>query len=617
MEENNLYFQKDQTIHCIGNGLMAVYEKGVNLDQVFGPPYSTPSGIKMFLEQTPGLQIDTSRQTGTGIWTHQLSSGNQHLGSIVDFMATGFPCFIRKIELTQSIRFHLLPDPQWDLCINGKRYQAAEVSNGILLYGKAGISFYEQASYPVVHDMSLQIVICGPSSLDNNLNLTLLPGSSSIYFIAGADYPSCIQNTEYALSHSSKRLLENTQKDWQKFSGRRRNFDTTFSHTLPYREQILESIDSTSVLLRSQQAYEGGVIAGHNFHFAYVRDQYGASRGLLALGYLEEAKKILKYYWDIFQKHGKIQNAQSIGQSHYFHIHENDSVEITGYLILQAFDYYHASKDKEFLISLFPLLDWAWRQQISQLDNHTLSFNGDETYVAGGLMPRTALWDASAESTLLFITAGEKLLSFAQAHSLWNDDLLTYYHKEWKNTREHYLQIFYRNGAIITNRYDVRSSRPSPRFTHGVCVKCNSFGWNEIGSDGCYYCRHCHEIASSNAHPLKKEFLIPTVQLIPCYIDSSLFSPDELEKMAYGAMVALLKQPKILGHDFGVLLYALSKFHSPYAQNICKRMFEVETPQKGWSEFYLNGQASGTQYRPWESGINIESSIRYAEEFSN
>ena len=43
-----------------------------------------------------------------------------------------------------------------------------------------------------------------------------------------------------------------------------------------------------------------------------------------------------------------------------FHIHENDDVEITGYLILQAFDLLAATHDEAFIKEISPMLKWAF-----------------------------------------------------------------------------------------------------------------------------------------------------------------------------------------------------------------------------------------------------------------
>jgi len=136
------------------------------------------------------------------------------------------------------------------------------------------------------------------------------------------------------------------------------------------------------------------------------------------MGYFDEARDILKFYWDIWKRSGYIRNAQAIGIPGVFHQHENDEVEITGYLIIQAFDYLEKTKDTALVKEIFPLLEWAWSAQKRNLIRGMLPFNGDETYVAGGILPRSALNDGSAESTLLFLEAGKRLMPFIEENNL-------------------------------------------------------------------------------------------------------------------------------------------------------------------------------------------------------
>ena len=95
-------------------------------------------------------------------------------------------------------------------------------------------------------------------------------------------------------------------------------------------------MEDTALQIRAQQHKDGGVQAGHNYHLAYVRDQYGVARGLIAMGAWQEARKILEFYRTVFSRWGLIANAQAMGIDGIFHVHENDEVEITGYLLLQG-----------------------------------------------------------------------------------------------------------------------------------------------------------------------------------------------------------------------------------------------------------------------------------------
>ena len=162
-------------------------------------------------------------------------------------------------------------------------------------------------------------------------------------------------------------------------------------------------------MMRTQQAVQGAEIAGYPYPLGYVRDQYGVARGYLAMGYYREAESILRFYWDIWKKTGELHCAQGIGVDGIFHIHENDGVESPGYLILQAFDLLAKTGDTAFTREIFPMLEWCWEVQKKHLAGHMLPFNGDETYVAGGILPRSCLNDGSSEATMLFIDGGELL----------------------------------------------------------------------------------------------------------------------------------------------------------------------------------------------------------------
>ena len=77
------------------------------------------------------------------------------------------------------------------------------------------------------------------------------------------------------------------------------DFSRILPPDFPQREKLLQTIDDVAVLIKTQQSAEGGVLAGYPYPLAYVRDQYGVSRGLSTLGYFDEAKAILEFYWKI------------------------------------------------------------------------------------------------------------------------------------------------------------------------------------------------------------------------------------------------------------------------------------------------------------------------------
>ena len=129
---------------------------------------------------------------------------------------------------------------------------------------------------------------------------------------------------------------------------------------------------------------------------------------------------ILDFYWRVWQRSGLIHNAQAIGYPGIFHRHENDETEITGYLVVQAFDYYRKTRDTAFLREIMPMLEWATEAQQRNLIDGMLPFNGDETYIAGGVVPRQVMYHGSAEATLLFVEGSRRLIRFVREQGLWS-----------------------------------------------------------------------------------------------------------------------------------------------------------------------------------------------------
>ena len=362
----------------------------------------------------------------------------------------------------------------------------------------------------------------------------------------------------------------------------------------------------------------------------YVRDQYGVSRGLIALGHTAEAEAILEFYWQIWQRYGRICNAQAAGVEGAFHIHENDEVEITGYLIRQAFDLESAGCPGV-VERVFPMLLWAWEAQKKHLIAGMLPFNGDETYVAGGILPRTALNDGSAEATLLFLDGGEKLITWAAGRKMMPADDLAAERALLAQVRSAYRANFWRAGRLLTNN-PARAALPGaqPRFRHGVCERCHAegrmraIGWTERSPVGRYLCPAC--LAENGYTPfIPRTYDLQSVSLTPLYFNSTLFSLAEL-RPAVEAIYTTYRQSGNLpsrpdddsglsvGYDYGFLLYALTRLDHPGALDLYRKTLSLADTAGAWVEYYRSHQPQGTRCRPWESGINIEALLACASQ---
>lgn len=609
-------------VHCLGNGKLAVYGQGINIMQVFGPPYSSPSFMKLKLRKQE-YEVTSNRIKGSAIWQHEQKESSKTIFEAVDFVDAEIPCFIRKLYIEEEIIFNL--EIENDFCIlnNINRFEKfgakasllAEADSGVYIYGK----------YPSPKKLTHQVVVTGNIELiegksKNTYQIICKKGEATIYISGGPSYPECIKNMESALVTDYETMLSRTKVYWSEFTTRRFEFEKKIPMYLEQREVLLKTIDDVSVLIKTQQGIDGGVLAGHNYHLAYIRDQYGTFRCLLKLGYYSEAKAILNFYWNVWKRRGRLHNAQASGVDGIFHVHENDSVEITGYLINQAFDYYKVTGDAELFKEIMPMLQWAWNMQKEQLVDYMLPFNGDETYIAGGILPRSCINDGSAEATLLFITSGQRLLKWIKENGYWEARILDENIKLLEETIKNYKKNFVEEGRIITNNPERREKIKLPVYRHGVCEGCYSFGWTEKNTGDRYVCPVCLEKNHVKRVEPQKYYL-KSVSLMPLYIGSELFSMEEIRIMANEIVLNYKTTGRLpsreldkisVGYDYGLFLYTLSKLNNPLAKEIFGRMLDMLDSTGAWVEYYDKDVPKGTRYRPWESGINLEAAINYA-----
>lgn len=620
----NSYSQKSTgALHCLGNGQYCIFQDGVEVKSIFGPTYSSPSYLQLNLEDK-NIAVLSTRLPGSAIWKHTLRLNGETIAEITDFVDSKLPVFVRKIVAFKSFKLSLdiLKDLSFDLIDNISDYSGA--SAALLVHKDRGLPIYGVYEHP--YEQFHQIIIRNRASLQKNaqtgsFDINIGTGQSEIYFIGGPFYQECVENTLKIMALNYNDLYIRTLKNWEDFTKRRVDFASRLSDKNPDRQLILDQIDNVAILLKTQQSFEGAEIAGHLFHLGYVRDQYGVSRGFLALGYYKEAKNILDFYWQIWQKFGLLHNAQAIGVPGIFHIHENDEVELTGYLIIQAFDYLKKTHDINFVKTIFPMLQWAWNVQKKNLVKNMLPFNGDETYVAGGILPRTALNDGSAESTLLFIQSGQLLLPFMKEYKLWNKDSIQSDEKLKLTVASHYHENFIQENRIVANNPSRMSIAEMPAFRHGVCAGGHGVVYTKKDKNGNYLCPKCYMEKKEFLPFERKSFYIPSIALTPLYIGSDLISKQLLKqnidviKNSYVKSGQISSRPGVnivIGYEYGFLLYALSKYRDPLADRVFKDAMSVVDESGAWVEYYQDGKPMGCRYRPWESAINIEAIIEYA-----
>ena len=622
----------DGSINVLGDGKLIAYEQGPDVIQVFGPPYASPTALSIRLEASAPMESRSTREPGAAIWQHNLFQDSRKVGTMLDFVDSGSPVFLRQIQTETPLRFRLHPHAQAELVQNGARYMTQGATGGMLVELPSGVPIF--MNYLTHVPEWYQVVWTGKVQAEQDPSkdeiLTIGPGESTIAVVSGEEYPDIVRDTESLLASGAGPLLERTRQHWSTFTHARTDFAPRIKSTVPDRDLLLQTVDDVAVLLAAQQSSGGGVLAGHGYHWYGIRDQNGVGRTLLYLGEPRQARAIYDFYWSIWQRYHVLHNGEGEEPHFFFHIHENDGAEIPGYLILGAFEILSSTHDDAYIQKIFPMLEWAWEIQKKNLILDMMPFDGDETYVAGGLLPRSALNDGSAEATLLFFESGTKLVNWAERHRQWTPARVAEARSVLGSVQRNYRKNFWRDGRLITNNPARAEAAPMPRFRHGVCERCMAekrfkhLTWNERTPTGRYLCPVCMAMGPYPAAPVRI-YSLASVSLIPYYLHSKMFSNAELapivrklakdfiETGSFQGVDAPNVPGKIDGYDPGMLLYALTELHDPLAAPVYTKTLQMLDPTGAWVEYYINGVPHLTRCRPWESAINLEAVLHYAE----
>ncbi|MGH9617551.1 MAG: hypothetical protein ACRD28_12490, partial [Acidobacteriaceae bacterium] len=338
---------KDESAHVLGNGRAMVHELGPNIIYFRAPWISSPNLLTMTLMAPVNIRTISSREQGTTIWHHKLYAGLEPVGEIVDFLEDGEPCLRRVISSSVELAFSVKGPRLTDYSASYEKHNAllGRWPYGTDIFGdfKSSDPFIIQLVFPKqsrvkIRDNAIQTAYrrgLAENTPPHEILLYLPAGDSEIWIAAGTSVQECFKSTDRALISPAPQSLLKTRRYWQSRLSEVR-WRASQRHTDVPVEPV---IDDVVTLLLGQQSQMGPICAGQIYPMFYVRDQYGDSRALLALNMTAEARAILAYYHQVWLGYGCIHNAQNDGPRHWFHKAENDDVELTAYLIIQAFDY--------------------------------------------------------------------------------------------------------------------------------------------------------------------------------------------------------------------------------------------------------------------------------------
>ncbi len=612
-------------VYMIGNGRMAAALRGGDHIQVFGPPYSSPSLFASALVKGEYSRSAIRHLPSCGIWQMDLQFEGGS-ATVTDFALAEENCLVRHIESSAPVCMRLLPLPADGSGFHYVTVEQWEQGTAILFKSKNGQPIYND--YPLPFPQFFNLLVRGDASVEPAGPFTYditVHGSADILLVGGPSYPACDTAARRIAGQPYKEMLAATERWWADIFA-----DITPLRTLPQdlpdRNKLLSAIEDTVINLTVQQAAEGGVLAGYAYHLGYVRDQYGVCMGMLKLGMYRQARQMLHFYLDVYRQNGKILNAQGMGVKGLFHFAENDATEITGYLLLQFFRYAAITGDTALLAESGDFLQWLYGQQVGQLHNGTLPFNGDETYIAGGLLPRDVINEGSAEATMLFLLSGRALLAWLRQQGSTDSAKSDEMQATLDAVESGYSSHFVREGRYTLNDPQRLEGLQQPPYRYGVCMNlgkegCDFFGWTRQCEDGVYLCPCCWERRDI---PVRRKQLyhLPSALLMSTYLDAHLLEERQVTDYLRQLVSALERdghiysdeqQQKNVGYDYGLLLYNLVKYGLPGQQLVYQKLLSLIDEAGAWSEYYIADAHAGTRYRPWESAINIDALLEFAQ----
>ena len=597
--------------YMIGNGKIAATFLYGNVYEIFGPPYSSPSLFSSSFEGD--IQTGAPERRGRApVWGIGVKDRGSGSGEITDFVHPDLPVLVRSIDWNSAgpLTIRLSGTPGMiDYIIPHRDTDA------LLIKSKCGNHIYND--YPLPFPQFYILQAAGNVSLraDNNDTAVIdVYGHAELMLIGGPDYPEACANYEVLKGVKADSIRDALAGKWKEIFDR---IDSSVfvPEELPRRDEFIKTLDDAAIAILVQQGAEGGVLAGHTYHLGYVRDQYGVAEGLISLGLVREAGNILRFYCDTFNRNGKILNAQGIGVNGLFHFAENDNVEITGYLLLQFFRYAQVSGDESVLDGNTEFLKWLYTRQYEELSDNELPFNGDETYIACGLLGRDAVSDGSAEATLLFIKSGEKLIEYLNRRGEDTAEM----QRTVDGVRRAFSSRFVKDGQYYINDPEIKKELAP--FRYGVCMNCGSFGWSGLTAEKSYLCARC--LSRNVKRPkIDRRVSLPSSLLMPAYLGADL--PDFKESIisevrrlsecvktsghAYSVPEAELN----VGYDYGLLLFNILYYGLPGSDAVYDKLLDLRDGVNVYSERYIGSYPDGTRYRPWETAINIDAMLRYA-----
>ncbi len=604
-------------LHFIGNGYVAMGGEGADILQLFAPCYSMP-GVMTLKLADPDVNAKNFRIRGSAGYLTTLTdeAADAPIGELLDYTHATAPVFIRKLTLTRPLTFAFeTPFRVTDTSavFDGEMItRLFEIPDGTPIFSKSKTD----------KEIYCQLLL-SPTCRVEEGNITFPKGESYLMFVGGVpdrlgkdSFSSCMKLSEIMISADQKRVLKSFYDLWKAILDCVK-VDPRVLAILPDGEELVESV---ATALITQTSAEGGVIAGAFYHLAYGRDMYGVFRAYMALGLHDYARRMIDYMEDTYRKKGYMPNASGMGMS-CSHRHENDNVEQTGYYLLELLDYVDAMGDPQFLRDRLNYADYLLDAQEKELADSMLPFNGDETYIAGGIFPRGGIDHGSMEATALYISSALRFLDMVEKYELMDDTYVAIHRQLALKAKEAFLDHFTEGDTVYVNQPSRLTYADLPTYRHGVCHNCLWMTNLLRTPEGGYLCPTCYGKATASADSTRYS--------LDCALWMSVFAgcdllPERMIRTALDRTVTRLRDSgfgetdphNTVGYELGVILYALAEYLPDEAasyRDLLNALLDDRVQGSVWTEYYRNGKPSlaSCPYRPWESGINLVGILKY------
>ena len=576
------------------------------------------------------------REAGAAIWHHELAVEAAPTVAFVEYAAHGLSAYVRQFECRAAgIEWVVKPHA-------GGGFKAVHGLAGVWLQRLPPGTLLFRDPYITDQWSNHWVIVQGDcqAAVDGRgeLVICLQPGRGSLAIVGAAEYGTGVAEVEALLAGGAESLLEPTRGRWREFTQRRLAARPRLAR-LP--ADAAEDMDGIAVMMKAQQSAQGPTIIGWHTPMAYIRDLYGAARGMLALGLFDEARQSLEFRLDKFLRFGDLRTAELIGTDCARHTY-TDEVEGPGYLLLQARDYRRATGDGATVRRLWPMLEWCWNVQQRQLAGGLLPFNGDETYIPYGLFPAEGLQQGSADTTLAFVASGDWLTEWAESERLWTPNHADAQRRILAESRQAWRRWFVdaTTARVWVNAPEREQWVAPPRF-------------RRLGSQWLEYDpRSGHYVPVGTLDQERPRAVPParmtlnSVSLLPDYLGGGLLTADERRRMVErilsfarpnGMIPTALEEDcgrervdrhvnaagggpagRIgdlgVGYDPGLILIALTELRHPAAPAAYARLMRLLDPAGAWNEYYAGTDRAvrgSIRANLWASGINAEAALGY------